>query len=136
MTKHAWLAGTIMLALALGVAAPGGAQTTTGSTGSTPPAQPDNTRANRAKQPTADQQKQAKDDRELTRQIRRAITSDKQLSTYAHNVKIITRGGKVTLAGPVRSPEEKQAIEAKATDVAGAGNVTNNIQIAPKNKQG
>jgi hyperosmotically inducible periplasmic protein len=57
---------------------------------------------------------------------------DKDLSTYAHNIKIVTRNGKVTLKGPVRSEEEKKAIEAKATQVAGAGNVSNSISVKPK----
>ena len=34
--------------------------------------------------------------------------ADKSLSTYAHNIKIVTRDGKVTLEGPVRSGAEKQ----------------------------
>src|SRR5437867_9974639 len=36
---------------------------------------------------TADQQKENRTDRELAKQIRRAIAKDKSLSTYAHNVK-------------------------------------------------
>lgn len=71
-------------------------------------------------------------DRELARKVRSSIMDDKSLSTYAHNIKIMARDGKVTLKGPVRSEEEKSAIEAKATEVAGAGNVINEIEIAPK----
>jgi len=56
---------------------------------------------------------------------------DKSLSTYAHNVKIISQNGKVTLKGPVRSEEEKNTIEKVATDVAGAGNVTDQITVQP-----
>ncbi len=56
---------------------------------------------------------------------------DKNLSTYAHNVKVITQLGQVTLKGPVRSEAEKTTIEAKATEVAGVGKVTNLITIAP-----
>ena len=56
---------------------------------------------------------------------------DKSLSTYAQNIKIITRNGKVTLKGPVRSADEKTAIGEKATQVAGAGNVTNHLTIVP-----
>lgn len=40
-----------------------------------------------------------------TAKIRKAITADKTLSTYAHNVKIITLNGTVTLKGPVTSDE-------------------------------
>ena len=69
--------------------------------------------------------------------IRQSVMADKTLSTYAHNVKIISQHGKVTLKGPVRSEEEKTAIMKMATDVAGDGNVTDQISIAPeKNKKG
>jgi hyperosmotically inducible periplasmic protein len=81
---------------------------------------------------TAGQQSNDKSDVDMTRQIRRAIVSDKNLSTYAHNVKIITQHGQVTLKGPVRTEEEKTAVEAKAVGVAGAANVTNQISVAPR----
>ena len=57
--------------------------------------------------------------------------NDKTLSTYAHNVKIVAQDGQVTLKGPVRTEDEKKTVEAKATEVAGAGHVTNQISIAP-----
>jgi hyperosmotically inducible protein len=96
---------------------------------------PDNTAANkrdRAKDAaTADQQKENASDREITQKIRQALMDDKSLSTYAHNVKVITQDGQVTLKGPVRSEEEKKTIEAKAIEVAGEGHVKNQISIAP-----
>jgi hyperosmotically inducible periplasmic protein len=96
---------------------------------------PDNTKQNQgdANQgaTTADQQKMNTTDRNITKQIRAAIYKDKSLSTYAHNVKIISQDGKVTLKGPVRSEDEKTSIEAKAVAVVGAGNVTNQLEIAP-----
>lgn len=83
--------------------------------------------------PTADQQKNNRTDRDLTKQIRQAIMQDKALSTYAHNVKIISQNGTVTLKGPVRSEDEKQAIEAKANEVAGtSAKVVSEITVAPK----
>ena len=95
----------------------------------------DNTKVNtrdRAKTAkTADQQKENDGDRTLTQQIRKALMADKSLSTYAHNVKVIAVGGRVTLKGPVRSDEEKKAVEAKALEVAGAGHVTNQMSVAP-----
>lgn len=98
----------------------------------------DNTKTNkRDKQPgevTADQQKMNKPDRETARQIRRSIYKDKSLSTYAHNVKIIVQNGAVTLKGPVRSEEEKTAVFKKATEVAGEGKVTNELEVAPSSK--
>ena len=97
---------------------------------------PDNTKINQrdrdSSEPTADQQKENKQDRELARQIRQAIVKDKSLSVYARNVKVIVQNGAVTLKGPVRSDEEKQAIEAKAAQVAGADKVTDQLEIAPK----
>lgn len=93
----------------------------------------DNTKVNKrdrkGAEPTADQAKNKTSDREMMRQIRRAVVKDKSLSTYAHNVKIISQNGKVTLKGPVHSEEEKKAIEAKATQVAGDGNVTDELTV-------
>jgi len=85
--------------------------------------------------PTADQQKDKQNDLKMTQDIRRSIVRDKSLSTYAHNVKIITQNGMVTLRGPVRSQEEKGAIEAKATEVAGVKHVKSELQIAPEKNQ-
>lgn len=98
-------------------------QDSSGSPGQNNSAAPDNTKTNQrdrnASEPTADQQKENKSDRELARQIRRALVKDKSLSTYAHNVKVIAQNGTITLKGPVKSEEEKRAIEAKAAEVAG-----------------
>jgi hyperosmotically inducible periplasmic protein len=92
---------------------------------------PDNSKANKRNSPTADQQKMNATDRDLAKRIRASIVGDKSLSTYAHNVKIVAQDGKVTLKGPVRTEEEKSAIEAKATEAAGAGNVVNQLEVAP-----
>jgi hyperosmotically inducible protein len=93
---------------------------------------PDNSKANQnTNAPTADQQKMNPADRDLTKKIRMALHDDQSLSMYAHNIKIISQDGKVTLRGPVRSEEEKAAIEAKAVAVAGDGNVTNHLHVAP-----
>ncbi len=96
----------------------------------------DNTKVNERDrsnaQPTADQQKENRPDREITRDIRRSITQDKSLSSYAHNIKIISQNGMVTLKGPVRSEDEKSAIEAKAADVVGRERVTNQLEVKPK----
>jgi hyperosmotically inducible protein len=103
--------------------------------GNTQQPAPDNSKTNKRDRdkavPTADQQKMNPTDRELTRKIRAAIHQDKSLSTYAHNIKIVTQDGRVTLRGPVRSDEEKTAIESKATEAAGVGNVTNELEVAP-----
>ncbi len=96
----------------------------------------DNTKVNQRdrdkSQPTADQQKEAKSDRQIAAEIRRSLVKDKSLSTYAHNVKVIVQDGAVTLKGPVRSDDEKQTVQAKAAEVAGADKITNEIEVAPK----
>ncbi len=84
-------------------------------------------------EPTADRQKENRSDRDITQQIRRAIAQDKSLSTYAHNVKVITQNGQVTLKGPVRSDDERRAVEAKATEIAGQNKVNSELDIKPKN---
>jgi len=77
--------------------------------------QPDNTAVNKRDQAagaiTADQQSNGAADLKTTKAIRRAIVADKSLSTYAHNVKVITVNGKVTLKGPVQNDTEKTAVE-------------------------
>ncbi len=83
---------------------------------------------------TAQQQKMNPADRNITKQIRSSIYKDKSLSTYAHNIKIVTQDGKVTLKGPVRTEDEKAGIEAKAAAVVGADNVTNQLQVTPANQ--
>jgi hyperosmotically inducible protein len=122
MRCNRWVATTIAIGL---LTICGGAQ-------QVPPAA-DNTKVNQrdksSGEPTADQGKNNANDREIMQKIRKAVMDDKSLSTYAHNVKIISQDGKVTLKGPVRSAEEKQTIEQKAAGVAGAGNVTNEITI-------
>ncbi len=100
---------------------------------------PDNTKVNQrdrdSSQPTADRQKDKRSDREITQQIRQAVMKDSSLSSssYAHNVKIVSQNGMVTLKGPVRSEEDKQSIAAKAAEVVGADKVTNQLEVKPEN---
>ena len=92
-----------------------------------------NKRDRQKNEPTADQQKENKPDRELAKAIRSAIVKDKSLSTYAHNIKIISENGRITLKGPVRSEKEKKAVETKATEIAGK-NVKSELSVAPDAK--
>ena len=93
---------------------------------------PDNTKRNKdQRDSSADQQKMNPADRTITQKIRKAIHEDKSLSAYAHNIKIISQDGKVTLRGPVRSEDEKSNLQAKAAEVAGQDNVSNQLEIAP-----
>jgi hyperosmotically inducible periplasmic protein len=90
----------------------------------------DNSAKNKVHSITADQQSEAASDRMLTKKIRQSIIADKSLSTYGHNVKIIAKGGMVTLKGPVHSEDEKSSIASKAAEVAGGQDkVTNQLTV-------
>ena len=99
-----------------------------------PPA--DNTKSNQTdasnREVTADSQKENETDRGLVSRIRKSLMADKDLSTYAHNVKIVAIGGQVTLNGVVRSDEEKRKVESLAEQVAGKRNVVNDLKVAPE----
>jgi hyperosmotically inducible protein len=92
-------------------------------------AAPDNSAHNKGQKTTADTQTNAKADRELTAKIRQAIVADKNLSMYAHNVKIITLNGAVTLKGPVKSEDEKQKVAADAASASSADAITNKLTV-------
>lgn len=97
----------------------------------TPPSStaPDNSDQNKQHAKTADNQKENTSDREITQKIRQSIVADKSLSTYAHNVKIITQDGQVTLKGPVRSEDEKKMVASKAADVVGKEKVNDHLTV-------
>lgn len=79
---------------------------------------------------TSEDQSNAKSDLTITQAIRAAVVADKTLSTNAHNVKIVTANGVVTLRGPVLSAAEKTTIGATAQRVAGVSRVDNELEIA------
>jgi hyperosmotically inducible protein len=118
----------VFLSIAFCAASMAAAQT------SDPATQPDNTKINERdrdpNQPTADRQKNDRSDRMLTKNIRRSIMADRSLSTNAHNLKIISQNGTVTVKGPVNSDDERRAVIAKAVAVAGsADKVTDQISV-------
>jgi hyperosmotically inducible periplasmic protein len=78
---------------------------------------------------TPGDQSESQADRALTQQIRKAVVADKSLSTTAKNIKIITRDGVVTLRGPVKNPHAKEAIEAKAQQIAGVNKIDNQLEV-------
>ncbi|WP_224983223.1 BON domain-containing protein [Geomonas agri] len=127
-TINLLLAATLSAAVALSAPLPLQASQNKADT-----AKADNTKKNKEenKGATADQQKENKTDREITREIRRTVVKDKSLSITAHNVKIITKDGHVTLKGPVKSEGEKKTVEKAAVAVVGKGRVSNELEIAP-----
>ena len=89
----------------------------------------DNTANNKQHNVTADQQSNAASDRAITQKIRKALIADNSLSTYAHNVKIITANGAVTLKGPVKSENEKQQVASTAAQFVGTEKVKNELTV-------
>ena len=81
---------------------------------------------------TPQTQPNAEADRKLLAAVRRAVVSDKSLSTSGHNVKIVVKGGVVTLRGPVKSDEEKTSIQKLAQQVAGVTSVENQLDVKVK----
>ena len=90
---------------------------------------PDNTANNKQHDVTAEQQSNAESDLAITQKIRKALVADKSLSTYAHNAKIITAHGVVTLKGPVKSEDEKQKITSKAGEVVDSSKIDDQLTV-------
>ena len=111
-----------------------GCETQTGRVDKTPKAtDADNTARNERDRNPATQvptdQAENQADREISANVRKAVTADDSLSINAQNIKIVTSNGTVTLRGPVKSTQEKAAIETKAKQVAGVTRVDNLLEI-------
>jgi len=70
------------------------------------------------------------EDLAISRQIRSSLVKDRDLSTDAKNIKIITIDRTVTLRGVVETDSERTSVEARAAHVAGAANVHNELVVA------
>ena len=76
-----------------------------------------------------DQAQGSNEDVSITRKIRNLITDDESLSVNAHNIKIITLGGTITLRGPVDSVDERLKIMKIATNVAPGKSIRNELEV-------
>jgi hyperosmotically inducible protein len=75
------------------------------------------------------QQGNGEQDLAITQHIRRAVVNDDHLSTNAHNVKIVTQDGVVTLRGPVASAQERQSIVTAAWSAPGVKRVQDQLEV-------
>lgn len=67
---------------------------------------------------------------QITASVRSAIVSDKTLSTYAHNIKIVTTDdGRVWLRGPVESVAERDRVTKIARQVIGERPLVDQLEI-------
>ncbi len=96
-------------------------------------AQVDNTKRNapieEKNQLNAQDQGNSKVDLDLTQRIRQEVVKQDSFSSNAKNIKIITLNGVVTLKGPVKTANEKQAIEKIAVTAAAGKKVVNMISV-------
>ena len=72
-------------------------------------------------------------DRAITQNIRKSVVDNDQLSTNAHNVKIVTQDGVVTLRGPVDSAQEKSIIVAMANKAPGVRRIDDQLEVHATN---
>lgn len=90
-----------------------------------------NVRDRNASRVTADDQKMGGPEMEVVASIRREIVANDNLSTNAHNVKIVVEKGQVLLRGPVKSAEEQAWIQDAAARVARGYSVVNQLGVSP-----
>lgn len=82
---------------------------------------------------TPEDQSNAQADIDVTAAIRRAVVKDDSLSTYAHNIKIITTEKHVVyLRGPVASADEVATLVKIAKQNAGKYPVKNQLTVNKK----
>lgn len=77
---------------------------------------------------TPENQKETSSDRKISAAVRKAIVKQKSLSTDAHNAKIITHNGVVTLRGPVENAAEKAQLQSIAKKIKGVKQVDNQLE--------
>lgn len=78
---------------------------------------------------TPEDQKETEADVKVTANVRKAVVDDNSLSVDAHNAKIITRNGVVTLRGPVESQAESMRLQQIATQTPGVMRVVNQLEV-------
>ncbi|HJX90824.1 MAG TPA: BON domain-containing protein [Pyrinomonadaceae bacterium] len=95
--------------------------------------EPDNTainerdRSNDAQ--TSGDQSNSSSDLKITQDIRQALVKDRELSTTAKNIKVITENGHVTLRGPVKNVQEKARVDQLAKSAAGGAHIVDQLDV-------
>jgi len=78
---------------------------------------------------TSGDQSNSSADLKITQAIRQALMKDRELSTTAKNIKVITANGQVTLRGPVKSAQEKAKIDQIAKSAAGGAQIDDQLDV-------
>jgi len=133
------IAASMVFMLAATASSPAFSADPTGVDGRTIRGEPDNSERNVRDRDdatlTPTDQSNSAADVAMTQKIRKGITSNDAMSIAARNIKIITQGGVVTLRGPVKTSQEKTAIETLAKN-AGATRIDNQLEIDRDAKSG
>jgi hyperosmotically inducible protein len=100
-------------------------------------AKPDNTATNQrdrsGETKTSGDQSNNSSDLKMTQAIRRALMKERQLSTTAKNIKVVTANGQVTLRGPVKTAQEKAKVDQIARSAAGGAQIDNQLDVKGSN---
>ena len=96
-------------------------------------AKPDNTGTNErdrsGETKTSGDQSNSSADLKITQAIRRTLMKDRELSTTAKNIKVITANGQVTLRGPVKTAQEKAKIDQLVRSAAGGAQIDDQLDV-------
>src|SRR6266436_1157296 len=94
---------------------------------------PDNTATNQrdrsGETKTSGDQSNSSADLKITQAIRQALMKDRELSTTAKNIKVITANGQVTLRGPVKTAQEKAKVDQIARSAAGGAQIDDQLDV-------
>jgi hyperosmotically inducible periplasmic protein len=100
-------------------------------------AKPDNTATNErdrsGETKTSGDQSNNSADLKITQAIRQALMKDRELSTTAKNIKVVTANGHVTLRGPVKTVQEKAKVDQIARSVAGSAQIDDQLEVKGSN---
>ncbi len=100
-------------------------------------AKPDNTATNErdrsGETKTSGDESNSSADLKVTQSIRRALMRDRELSTTAKNIKIITANGQVTLRGPVKSAQEKAKVDQITRSAASGAQIDDQLEVKGSN---
>jgi len=100
-------------------------------------AKPDNTATNErdrsGETKTSGDQSNSSADLKVTQAIRRALMKDRELSTMAKNIKVVTANGQVTLRGPVKTVQEKTKVDQIARSAAGGARIDDQLEVKGSN---
>ena len=78
---------------------------------------------------TSGDQSNSSTDLKVTQAIRRALMKDRELSTMAKNIKVVTANGQVTLRGPVKTVQEKAKVDQIARSAAGGAQIDDQLDV-------